>query len=191
MAEFDRIGRDRFLAKYGYRRARRYLIDAGGKRYDSKAIAGVAYGIAFPERGPLKFDDFRGGEAVVKRKLESLGFHIVEVDGDALAELRSDAPPIAEIAAEIDARASRYGIGQLQTMRAELHGKRSIGPKILSRLTGFSVPVFGVSWSPPEAERAVARRVIASLEDRRVSMRWTPWKFPSIASVRSWRSGVL
>jgi len=40
--------------------------------------------------------------------------------------------------------------------------------EILSKLTGISVPVFGVSWTPPETERAVARRVIAFLEDRRV-----------------------
>ena len=40
--------------------------------------------------------------------------------------------------------------------------------EILSRLTGISVPVFGVSWNPPEADRAVVRRVVAFLEDRRV-----------------------
>lgn len=40
--------------------------------------------------------------------------------------------------------------------------------EIASRLTGFSVPVFGVSWNPPEPEAAVARRVLAFLEDRRV-----------------------
>lgn len=40
--------------------------------------------------------------------------------------------------------------------------------EIASRLTGFSTPVFGVSWNPTEAERAVARRVISFLEDRRV-----------------------
>ena len=40
--------------------------------------------------------------------------------------------------------------------------------EILSRLTGISVPIFGVSWSAPEAHRAVAKRVIAYLEDRRV-----------------------
>lgn len=40
--------------------------------------------------------------------------------------------------------------------------------EIASRITGFSVPVFGVSWNPPEPEIAVARRVLAFLEDRRV-----------------------
>jgi len=40
--------------------------------------------------------------------------------------------------------------------------------ELASRLTGFSVPVFGVSWNPPEPEVAVARRVLAFLENRRV-----------------------
>jgi hypothetical protein len=40
--------------------------------------------------------------------------------------------------------------------------------EIASRFTGFSTPVFGASWNPPEPERAIARRVIAFLEDRRV-----------------------
>jgi hypothetical protein len=39
---------------------------------------------------------------------------------------------------------------------------------ISKRLTGFSTPIFGVSWNPPEADRAVARRLVAFLEDRRV-----------------------
>jgi hypothetical protein len=40
--------------------------------------------------------------------------------------------------------------------------------EIVSRITGLSVPVFGVQWNPPEAECAVVRRTIAFLEDRRV-----------------------
>ncbi|WP_449412073.1 DUF6650 family protein [Pandoraea soli] len=40
--------------------------------------------------------------------------------------------------------------------------------EIVNRLTGISTPIFGVSWNPPETERAVAQRVIAFLEDRRV-----------------------
>jgi hypothetical protein len=40
--------------------------------------------------------------------------------------------------------------------------------EIASRITGFSCPVFGVSWNPPEPEVTAARRVITFLEDRRV-----------------------
>jgi hypothetical protein len=41
-------------------------------------------------------------------------------------------------------------------------------PEIVTRVTGFSIPIFGVQWNPPEMHCAVARRVIAFLEDRRV-----------------------
>jgi hypothetical protein len=40
--------------------------------------------------------------------------------------------------------------------------------EIKSRLTGFSLPFFGISWQPDESEIKVARRIIAFLEDRRV-----------------------
>ncbi len=40
--------------------------------------------------------------------------------------------------------------------------------EIGKRLTGFSTPFGGVSWTAPEAEVLVARRVIRFLEDRRV-----------------------
>ncbi|MDJ0304854.1 DUF6650 family protein [Dehalobacter sp.] len=40
--------------------------------------------------------------------------------------------------------------------------------EILNRLTGISCPIFGVSWNPAETERAIARRIIISLEPRRV-----------------------
>ncbi len=40
--------------------------------------------------------------------------------------------------------------------------------EIISRLTGISCPIFGVSWNPPESEVTVARRIITRLEDRRV-----------------------
>lgn len=40
--------------------------------------------------------------------------------------------------------------------------------EIAKRVTGFSTPIFGVSWTPSESERAVAKRILAELEDRRV-----------------------
>lgn len=40
--------------------------------------------------------------------------------------------------------------------------------EIANRLTGISIPVFGLSWNPPEPQVTVARRIITFLEDRRV-----------------------
>ncbi len=40
--------------------------------------------------------------------------------------------------------------------------------EIANRLTGFSTPVFGVSWNPPKLESEAAQRLITELEDKRV-----------------------
>ncbi len=40
--------------------------------------------------------------------------------------------------------------------------------EIASRLTGISCPIFGISWNPPEPEVTTARRIVTTLEDRRV-----------------------
>jgi hypothetical protein len=40
--------------------------------------------------------------------------------------------------------------------------------EVIARITGISVPAFGLQWTPPEADRAIAKRVLTFLEDRRV-----------------------
>ena len=40
--------------------------------------------------------------------------------------------------------------------------------ELLSRINGFSVPLFGVSWEPAKADIVIAKSVILFLEDRRV-----------------------
>jgi len=79
--EFDRVGRDYFLEKYGFGRSREYMLhdSTTGKLYDSKAIVGAAYGYAFPDEGPLRAADFSGGEATVERVLADLGFQVVRI----------------------------------------------------------------------------------------------------------------
>ena len=77
MAEFDGIGREAFIIKYGFRPARSFFLIENGRRYDSKAIAGAAYGYQHPERGPMAGRDFVGGDATVRPKLEGLGFRVV------------------------------------------------------------------------------------------------------------------
>jgi hypothetical protein len=38
---------------------------------------------------------------------------------------------------------------------------------LASRITGVSIPVFGISWNPPETEREIVRQMFIILEDRR------------------------
>ena len=84
MQEFDRIGRTAFLKKYGFGKFKEYMIwnSESGGLYDSKAIAGVAHGYQFPDKGPLKPTQFAGGEATVEPKLKKLGFEIVHIGAD-------------------------------------------------------------------------------------------------------------
>ena len=76
IAEFDQLKRDAFLAKHGFRKARGYFLIRGERRYDSKAIVGVAHGYDRPDLGPLRSQNFTDGESTVARLLESLGFDV-------------------------------------------------------------------------------------------------------------------
>ena len=78
MAEFDREGRDAFLKRHGFREARSYFLVEGDRRYDSKAIAGVAHGYQHGE--PLRASDFSGGEQTVQRVFGELGFDVQVIE---------------------------------------------------------------------------------------------------------------
>lgn len=75
--EHDQLGREGFLAKYGYRPAKSYLLEYRRRLYDSKAIVGVAYGYEHPAQGPLRSREFSGGESTVEALLTGLGFEVV------------------------------------------------------------------------------------------------------------------
>src|SRR5215212_11352821 len=83
LEEFDRVGRDAFLERYGFKPATSYFIERNGNRYDSKAIYGAAHEYQFPDRGPLRPEEFSGGNATVQRKLEKLGFRTVRANDPA------------------------------------------------------------------------------------------------------------
>lgn len=72
--EFDRIGRDAFLQKYGFGPALEYVVVQDGREYDSKAIIGAAHGYQFGE--PLLNSDFSGGLHTAVQKLRALGFTV-------------------------------------------------------------------------------------------------------------------
>ncbi|MDF3288479.1 HNH endonuclease [Streptomyces silvisoli] len=75
--EYDRMGREAFLAAYGYGEARSYLLVHEGKEYDSKAVAGVAH--QHVHGRALRPDEFSGGRDHAARWLRDLGFHVKSV----------------------------------------------------------------------------------------------------------------
>lgn len=74
LTEYDELGRDRFLSKYGYRPATGYLLLHEERIYDSKAIAGVAH--KFDQGRALRPDELSGGRYHAARWLAQLGFTI-------------------------------------------------------------------------------------------------------------------
>jgi hypothetical protein len=77
LEEFDRIGRDAFLHKYGFGPARLYSLTTESGRYDSKAIFGAAYG--YQHGTPLTSGEFSGGRAGAAGRLAELGFTITGI----------------------------------------------------------------------------------------------------------------
>ena len=45
---------------------------------------------------------------------------------------------------------------------------RIAAKSLVNRLTGFSLPFFGIQWTPPADEREIVRGLLTALEDRRV-----------------------
>lgn len=81
MHEFDEVGRDRFLEKYGFGRSSTYFVEYQGRRYDSKALIGAACG--YQHGRPLRHEMFNGGLNTTARKLTDLGFNVVGGDPSA------------------------------------------------------------------------------------------------------------
>jgi 5-methylcytosine-specific restriction protein A len=87
LAEYDRIGRDAFLARYRFGRAKRWYVLHKGNHYESKAIVGAAFG--YQHGRPLTSTDFRGGEDSAVRRLRALEFRVT---GGKIEEATSRLP---------------------------------------------------------------------------------------------------
>jgi 5-methylcytosine-specific restriction protein A len=81
ISEYKALGRENFLARYRFGKAKSYFLIHEGQPYDSKAIAGVAHGFLQGQKA-LTTDDFTGGEQQVARRLRKIGFE-VRVDGES------------------------------------------------------------------------------------------------------------
>jgi len=84
MGEFDRLGRDVFLSKHGYRRSNSYKVTHEGRCYDSKAVLGVAFGYEYgcPSLRP---SEFSGGVEHCAKLFMKLGF-TMKRDDETLTE---------------------------------------------------------------------------------------------------------
>jgi hypothetical protein len=117
--ECDRIGREAFLKKYQFGAATSYFLEHGGKRYDSKAIVGAAYG--YQHGTPLAPQQFSGGESTVMRKLRSLGFTVTKTGGSGREDWSA-----AEVANTV--------VDYFDMLRLELRGHRYNKSEHRSRL---------------------------------------------------------
>lgn len=72
VTEYDLLGQDKFLTKYGFKKARSYLLQHDGREYDSKAVLGAAHGL-LPGNTPLTSDMFSGGKDAAAGELRRLG----------------------------------------------------------------------------------------------------------------------
>jgi len=89
--EYDRLGQQSFLNRYGFGKARNFVLLHAGRNYDSKAIVGAAFGYQFGT--PLKAKDFSGGLATVVPLLGGLGYKVVALDvNDRTVALAEEVP---------------------------------------------------------------------------------------------------
>lgn len=125
--EFVALGRDQFLARYGFSRARDYLVrdPRTGELCDSKAIVGAAYGFEHPDEGPLKASDFSGGEATVVPLLQRLHFETVRIGEDWTRE-------------EVDATVRSYFRMLAHEARQEPYTKTVFNAELRESLNGRS-----------------------------------------------------
>jgi hypothetical protein len=116
LKEFGRRGREGFLEKYGFGRALDYFVlDPATRQWaDSKAVIGAAYGFRFPSRGPLKSNDFSGGQVQVVRLLHALGYRVATT-----AELEAESDDRTWSKAEVVLLVADY----LEMLSLELAGQ--------------------------------------------------------------------
>jgi hypothetical protein len=80
VAEYDRLGEADFLRDHGFLTARSFPLVHGGRRYDARAIVGVAHG---EEAGAaLQPAELRSGDETIALVLEQRGFEVERVEVD-------------------------------------------------------------------------------------------------------------
>ena len=165
--EFAKLGRTEFLARYGFNKARDYLVrnPRTGELCDSKAIVGVAYGFEHPDEGPLKAEQFSGGEATVVPLLQRLHFETVRIGEDwSRAEVAATVESYFRMLA-LEARQERYKKTAFnEELRGSLNGrsKASVELKfqnVSAVLNGLGLP-FIAGYKPRGNSQLLLRQAV-------------------------------
>jgi hypothetical protein len=73
--EYDELGQDEFLDRYGFAPSREYVLRHDDHSYDSKAILGVA--VRYATGTAATSEDFRGGNTGAAEVLRDLDFTVL------------------------------------------------------------------------------------------------------------------
>ena len=73
--EYDEVGQDEFLSKYGFPPSKDYVLRHANNSYDSKAIVGAALGYATGT--PATSTEFSGGKTGAAKVLRNLEFDVL------------------------------------------------------------------------------------------------------------------
>ncbi len=188
IAEYDKLGQRAFLKKYGYWKAKAYVLVHAGKRYDSKAIYGAARGFEQPSLGPLGAKEFGGGERTVQSWLRALDFRVDRIRGAARAQALVLASQEETSGGEFDFWEDREGVThhfpnkyhnlvQPGLPFVYYRGVRRRGVK-RGEPEYFGVGRIGEVWVDPAraASRPSDRRWFCSIEDYREFAGPVSWK---------------
>jgi 5-methylcytosine-specific restriction enzyme A len=162
--DYDALGQPDFLDIYGFHPDRSYVLAHNGRRYDSKAVVGVAHGY-LPGRQPLAADEFSGGEATVGRLLRKLGFTVQVGDDLTPARLKS---LLARL--RVDRREGIPALDQPVTLLWAFSRARRAEPRLVSwaetqRQVKALLDHYGRPWENDRASYPVAALRTAGLWD--------------------------
>lgn len=165
--EFSRLGRTAFLLRYGFDKSHDFMVKnpANGEMCDSKAVVGAAYGVQYPDQGPLKPAGFSGGEASVVPKLQSLGFEVVRIGEDwTLEEVNATVAAYFEMLL-LDAQAQKYSKAERNTsLRQQLQGRSKASVELKHQnvsavLHGMDFPFIG-GYKPRGNSQLLLRKAV-------------------------------
>lgn len=163
ISECDRSGRRGFLSWHGYGPSTGYTLIYRGRKYPSKAIAGVAHGYEHGSH-PLLSTEFSGGAEHTARALVHLGFAVHRdgkrlTTGDVQLPRRFGTRPSADLRlyvvrptnARSVAECRRYGFGTLLSPLTVFNGKMVDISGSVHPLDGLPYVLDNGAWACHEA----------------------------------------